>query len=69
MATGTRPTWWGKFMLQPHREPPARRQCGSCAGGGEINGIRPCRDCGGRGYFEQNPQRGNSRTGEDSNAY
>ena len=48
---GSKPTFWGKLALSPHRENTPRTQCTPCAGGGEINGVR-CSDCSGRGYFD-----------------
>ena len=64
MAASTKPTWWGRLILTPHRENPPRTQCRDCAGGGEINGI-PCRSCGQRGYFDAaHPDRSSTRTSE-----
>lgn len=51
MPSGSRPVFWGKFTLQPHRENPPRTQCRACAGGGDLNGL-VCRECGGRGYHD-----------------
>lgn len=57
-ATGNAaPVWWGRFVMLPHRKPAPRRQCSSCAGGGEINGV-PCRDCSQRGYHDAGGEQG-----------
>ena len=61
---GSKPVFWGKLMLTPHRDPEPRRACVSCAGGGDLNGLT-CRPCGGRGWFDAaHPERSSSKTAE-----
>lgn len=62
-----KPTFLSRFVLQPHRENPPRRQCAGCAGGGEINGVW-CRECRGRGWHDTHPP-GSAARAADTDAY
>lgn len=67
--TASSPTWWGRLVLTPHRENPPRRQCASCAGGGDLNGLT-CRECQGRGYFDAgHPQHAETKTSEQTSIH
>ena len=62
-------TWWGRFVMLAHREPPQRTMCPDCMGSpdGTLNGVR-CRGGCNRGWFDTD-QRGRRQAPAAEDAY
>lgn len=52
-------TWWGRFVMTLHREPPQRTMCRDCLGSpdGRLNDV-PCRGGCDHGWFHAQHPRG-----------